>query len=254
VSPEEAAEGFRTARGRTPAALRAEAEEAERAREWLERRLADRDLIDWLARAGFAGYEYDKLQDALAAYALPVLRAWMYTGYVFTLTAKRGWPLHPTESELDRLRSDSELRGDLATFTVAKALPLFREHALLNGNWSVEGGANLTTYFTGACTQTFPNEFRSRRREVERMGQVFLEENHKLDTRGAASDDPGRIIASDLWVLDELAKLTPTQRAVVELTLADYLQIEIGEILEMSPPGGRRCAVPDPESEAGGEG
>jgi hypothetical protein len=30
---------------------------------------------------------------------------------------------------------------------------LFREHALLNGGWSVDGGANLTTYFTGACTQ-----------------------------------------------------------------------------------------------------
>lgn len=234
VSPEGTAEGLGTATGWVPAALKAEAAEAQRAQERLDRRLADRELIDRLARDDFEGPEYDVFEDALAAYALPVLRGWMYTGYVFTLTAKRGWPLYPTELELDRLRSDSDLRSDLAAFTVARALPFFREHALLNGNWSVEGGANLTTYFTGACTQIFPNEFRRHRREHNKLGHVVLHEDHNLDTSVTASDDPGRIIIGDLWVREVLAGHAPKQRAVVELTLVGYTQIEIGEMLGMT--------------------
>lgn len=234
ASDDEVAEGLGAGAGRLPAALRAEAEEAQRAQERLERRLADRDLIDRLARSGFKGPEYDKLEDALTEYTLPVLRGWMYTAYIFKQTAKLGWPLHPTEDELDRLRTDSDLRGDLAVNTLLKALPFFREHALLNGNWSVEGGANLTTYFTGACTQMFPNVFRAGRRERRRLGQVLPTDDHFLDTAVPASGDPARIVVGDEWVLDVLTDLPLKNRYVVELSQAGFTQIEIGEMLEMT--------------------
>ncbi|HEY3514583.1 MAG TPA: sigma factor-like helix-turn-helix DNA-binding protein [Kribbella sp.] len=234
LSGDEVAEGLRARSDRLPPVLRAEAEEARRAEERLERRLADRDLIDRLARDDFQGLEYEKFEDALTEYGLPVLRAWMYTGYIFVLTARRGWPLYPTELELDHLRSDSDLRGDLAADTLVKALPFFRKNALVNGHWSVEGGANLTTYFTGACAQMFPNEFRRDRRERQRLNRFELEENQQLDTSVAASDDPSHIVVGDQWVLAILAALPPKHRHVVELSLAGYSHIEIGEMLEMT--------------------
>jgi hypothetical protein len=48
-------------------------------------------------------------------YAIFVLRAWMYSGHVCTLLARRGFALHPTEAELRELADDSDVRQDLAT-------------------------------------------------------------------------------------------------------------------------------------------
>lgn len=234
VSVQEIADGLHTADGATPAVLRKIVEDARRAQERLLVRLGDAQLLTRLTKAGFKGSEYDKFEGDLIAYALPVLRGWLYTGYVFTLTAKRGWALYPSDLELDRLRSDSDLRNDLAMMTIAQALPFFLERALQNGNWSVEGGANLTTYFTGACARMFPNEFRLHRRESKKLSRLVLQEDHLLDTSTAAPNDPSRICIGDQWVIDSLKDLEPKTKAVVELTLAGYEQSEIGEMLDLT--------------------
>ena len=146
-----------------------EAPLARQLEEALTRRIADKELRDALAAHNFSGPQYRRFQEELARYGTSVLRAWMYSGYVFELIAARGFHLHPTDAELEELHRNTEVREDLANMTVGVALPRFREHALLGGGWKYEGGASLPTYFMGSCLYVFPNEFRSRRVQQERL-------------------------------------------------------------------------------------
>jgi DNA-directed RNA polymerase specialized sigma24 family protein len=212
-----------------------EAEEARQAEERLQRRLADRELLDRLSDACFQGDEYDAFADDLARYAIPVLRGWMYTGFIFSVTAKRGYRLEPSEAELHELRRDSALRGDLAMMTVAKALPFFRRRALLAGGWTVDGGASLTTYFTGACVFNFPNEFRQHRRARQQRFRVQRDYESSvissIAAAAAAAQDPATLVASNLRVEDCLGRLDDRARTIVELSMDGYTQAEIVEML-----------------------
>jgi hypothetical protein len=110
--------------------------EAQRLQESIERRMADHQLIGLLARDGFRGSRYEAFENDLARYAISVLRAWMYSGSIFKMAASRGYGLNPHELDLERLTSDSGLREELATMTVALALPRFRQRAFIEGGWS----------------------------------------------------------------------------------------------------------------------
>lgn len=212
------------------------AEEAAEARardESLQRRLGDQDLLRRLRRSGFTGDDYEKLADDLTAYSLPVLRGWMYSGHVFAITAARNYVLKPTEHELECLKRDPDLRGSLAGMTIARALPYFRTHALLNGGWSVDGGASLTTYFTGACAAIFPNEFRQQRRDRTRWSAISTtDDDALLDTSVSSSQDPAVIATGSMWVQEVLNGLKPRHRKVVQLRLYGYTEAEIAEMLD----------------------
>ena len=109
------------------------ADQTRQMQENLERRAADQQLRDQLASRDFDGSHYQRFETELARYGMSVLRGWMYSGYVFKLAAGRGFALHPSDRELDELHRDSDVREELATMTVAIALPRFREHALIRG-------------------------------------------------------------------------------------------------------------------------
>lgn len=145
-----------------------DARQAKRLQENLDRRLADQQIVRLLSANGFAGDHYDRFEEVLARYGISVLRGWLYSGYVFKLVASRGFDLKPNELELDELVRDSELREELAMMTVARALPSFRQRALVNDGWRVEGGASIATYFMGACAYEFPNEYRRHRVQQKR--------------------------------------------------------------------------------------
>lgn len=163
--------------------------------------------------------------DELARYAIPVLCGWLFSGYIFPLAAQHGFRLAPTASELDRLRSDPAVREELAIMTVAKALDQFRSRALVGGGWTVDGGASLTTYFTGSCVFVFPNEFRRYRRTEGPHVEPDL-----IDRTSAP--DPAGLVAGNLWVDDCLAKLDPRTRAIVELSMNGYSHAEIVDLLD----------------------
>ena len=200
--------------------------------ERLERRAADKELRDELASAGFTGPKYQAFQEELARYGMSVLSAWMYTGYIFQLTAARGFALHPTEQELEELHRKPEIRDEHAVMTVALALARFREQALAGGGWRPEGGANLATYFMGACLYVFPNEFRKRR--VQQMKWQL--QNHPdpavTSPPTAAVTDPGVVVAGKLRVCADLARADPREAAIVALTIDGYSQEEIVETLD----------------------
>ncbi|GAA1680750.1 hypothetical protein GCM10009745_26010 [Kribbella yunnanensis] len=190
----------------------------------LRRRQGDQQLLNRLRERGFRGIEYEMFADELARYAIPVLCGWMFSGYIFPLAAERGFRLAPTASELDRLRRDPAVREELASMTVAKALGQFRSRALVGGGWNVDGGASLTTYFTGSCVFVFPNEFRRYRR---------AERQDLIEPAGeATAQDPAGLVAGNLWVDDCLAKLDPRTRAIVELSMNGYSHAEIVDMLD----------------------
>lgn len=67
--------------------------EAEHIQESIDRRMADKQLLQVLAEDGFTGPRYDRFVEELVRYGISVLRAWMHSGYIFKLVAERGYGL-----------------------------------------------------------------------------------------------------------------------------------------------------------------
>jgi len=134
----------------------------------------DTALYDELAAQGFTGWKYDMFRGELAAYALPVIRSWIRRGLIFAYCKQRGRPVTATELDRRDLAEDYDERVGLAHETVAAALNLFHDEALVGGGWSAKRGASLTTYFVGACVGEFAGIYRkwhtARRRWRGAMG------------------------------------------------------------------------------------
>ncbi|WP_051466194.1 MULTISPECIES: RNA polymerase sigma factor [Pseudofrankia] len=200
----------------------------------LERRLADQQLRDALARSNFTGRQYQRFETELARYGLAVLRSWMHSGYVFQLVADRGFPLHPNDRELDELFRDRDARDELATITIAVALGRFRERALLGGGWRVEGGASLTTYFMGSCLYVFPNEFRKRRVEQEKWARAQRAVARTSEPTADPGADPAVRMLGNHQVLEDLRRVDPRTGMIAALTIDGYSQRAISELLGVS--------------------
>lgn len=206
--------------------------EAQRIQESIDRRMADKRLLQMLSEDGFTGPRYDRFVQELVRYGISVLRAWMHSGYIFKLVAERGYGLKPHELDLEELAANSELREELASMTVALALPRFRQRAFVDGGWSYEGGASITTYFMGACAYDFPNEFRKYRAAEERHRRSLRRQQEHyqppVSTLSVADE-----VLGNLRVLDDLNAIDDVRtKAAVALTLDGYSQAEIQEVLD----------------------
>lgn len=205
--------------------------EAQRLQESLDRRMADAQLVRLLAEDGFAGPRYEMFENDLARYAIAVLRAWMYSGYIFKMVSSLGFGLNPHELDLERLAADSDLREELATMTVALALPRFRQRAFVEGGWTFAGGAGITTYFMGACLYDFPNEFRKHRAGEAAQRKAMMHPHFDDDVLpGVEAEVVGREVLREAIRSIDPRKLR--ERAVVALTLDGYSQEEIRNILD----------------------
>ncbi|MFE0172328.1 hypothetical protein ACFWZ2_08410 [Streptomyces sp. NPDC059002] len=201
------------------------------AQEDIDRRAADGRLVALLAKDGFAGPRYDRFQEELVRYGISVLCGWMRSGYIFDLVTQRGFSLSPHERDLEELATDSELRQELAHMTIARALPRFRKDSLVDGGWNIEGGARITTYFMGKCAYYFPNEWRRHRTSEARHRRAVSREK-ELYQPPVSTCTVAQEVLDNLAVLDELEAIeNPRLRAVVALTLDDYSQEEIREIV-----------------------
>ncbi|WP_432197684.1 hypothetical protein [Streptomyces sp. bgisy027] len=191
----------------------------------------DQRILRVLAQDGFQGPQYDQFVDELVRYGISVLRGRMHSGFIFQLVADRGLGLSPHEFDLEELASNSDLREELATMTVARALPRFRQRAFVEGGWTYEGGASITTYFMGACAYDFPNEFRRyrageerHRRSLQRQKTVY---EAPISTLSVAEE-----VLGNLRVLEDLNDIDdPRTQAAVALVLDGYTQEEIQQLV-----------------------
>ncbi|MFE7172588.1 hypothetical protein [Streptomyces sp. NPDC057616] len=206
--------------------------EAQRIQESIDRRMADERLLQVLSKDAFTGPRYDRFVHELVRYGISVLRAWMHSGYIFKLVAERGYGLKPHELDLEELAANSELREELATMTVALALPRFRQRAFVDGGWSSQGGASITTYFMGACAYDFPNEFRKYRAAEERQRRALRQQQEQYQPPVSSLSVADEVLGNQR-VLDDLNRISDARtKAAVALRLDGYTQAEIQEIIE----------------------
>ena len=81
-------------------------EEAQRAAESLERRMADLELRNDLALTGFTGPQWDRFAEELARYGRAVMKAWCYSGEIFNQCRKRN--CNPGTAPQDWTEDDRE--------------------------------------------------------------------------------------------------------------------------------------------------
>lgn len=218
---------------------RHDAEKAAELAEQLQRRLADADLVAELSRDGFTGPAWELFRDDLVRYANSVMGGWLQTGYIFALTKKRGFAQDPGPELLDQLALDADVRQEIATMTIAVALPRFREKALVGGGWDPEKGANVTTYFMGACVLAFLNEFRRHRLQQRRWGksddrQLHYDRQALYDPDRGPITDPGAIATGNERVREVLSRAKEREQAILAARLDGYSYAEIVELFDES--------------------
>lgn len=164
----------------------------------------DHLLYTQLSAAGFQGPKYKIFRNELAAYALPVIRAWLRRGLIFAHTLDQGRPLTVTDYDRAGLQ-DVDERVGLAGETVAKALVLFHRKAIAGTGWTPAGGAALTTYFVGACVSVFPNIYRRWQRHRERWRPSFCAADEDIrDLTRAKGEDHAAEVISRQWIKERL--------------------------------------------------
>ncbi|OEJ36532.1 sigma-70 family RNA polymerase sigma factor [Streptomyces agglomeratus] len=108
--------------------------------------------------------------------------------------------------------------------------PGFRQRALVEGGWTVEGGASITTYFVGACLYYFPNEFRRHRTSEENQRRALHSSQYGNEIMPSTEAEVlGRERLRE--TIENIDPRKVRERAVVALTLEGYTQEEISHLL-----------------------
>jgi hypothetical protein len=172
---------------------------------------ADGRLVAALRDDGFAGPRYDRFARRLMEYGWPIMLAWTHSGEIFRQSRLAGRPI--------RMRHVTDWSQDdrylLATETVLAGLELFRTYGLVGRRWQEAGGANLTTYYVGACVRSFRPVYEQWFRDWSQsmaMGNVSLEDEPaygNLPDEGAVDPDQAAVIQDQ--VRHALAALSDQQ-------------------------------------------
>ncbi|MBL1077076.1 hypothetical protein JK358_22005 [Nocardia sp. 2] len=181
---------------------------------------ADRELFDLVRKAGFAGGAWKTLADKLVRQGLAVLGPWVRSGWIFTVAAKKGMPLHPSAQERELVAN--LLAEDFVQEAVTIALGKFRRKALDGQGWCADGGTSLATYFVGGCILAFVEHFRRSRRNGD-LYELYV--GIELPIYGAdgpsvlelvpARDDVAGSVVGELAWRSRLAKLGDRDRGLV---------------------------------------
>jgi DNA-directed RNA polymerase specialized sigma24 family protein len=204
----------------------------------------DLERVADLARTGFTGPLYQQFADELYLYAYGRLRRKMRTGEIAGLTGKSATPLCMTEDELSTLHRDDAVRDQLAVHTIAAAMHVFIK-ALKRGGYrpAAHPGRDgrpttLKSYFFGMCLIVFPREFDSWRAErQDRFLAAAARMPPDLVQRalGQTAREPVPEALADLCdrVTGLINSSPPRVRAVMLLTLHEYSQSEIVDLLQV---------------------
>ena len=198
-----------------------------------ERLKVDLELRNFLQQHNFSGPAWKLFAEELARYALAVVRLWLETGEIFfQCKRKRCYPGPPPEWWT------KDDREELANAVVAEALRTFRQRALIEEGWKVEGGASLKTYFIGTCTLEFPNLFRKWKKEEEQIRELLsieglIETSHdrySLSGRSTSDTVTDSILAWDAFRQIKSGRV----KAVILLTGMGYSASEIAEVFQVT--------------------
>lgn len=136
---------------------------------------------------------YEALADSLVSYTIPVLRAWLSSGQLFTRMRQLGVHVPGLlASERAALFNDAD---DLIFEATADAFQRFSERTLQHdvGGWNPDGGTSLKTYFVNTAVLGMGNHIRAWRRARRRTAQYGYEAGLLTDDLVATppSSSPG---------------------------------------------------------------
>lgn len=120
-----------------------------------QRLRADTELLLLLQLCEYSGSKWELFRSRLARYGFAIIRSWCLSGRVFHHCRRFGFgalgaPPRPM---------DPDDAAELASETVARALVYFEHNVLRENRWDPSKGATIRTFFIGACTRCFANEF-----------------------------------------------------------------------------------------------
>lgn len=199
------------------------------------RRLADAFLVEALRADGFQGRSYSRFEEELARYGMAVISSWISTGKIFTQASRQGFPLKRPSRPLTPDESD-----ELAMESTARALRSFKRMALQEGRWRPDGGADLKTYFLGACVLEFANVYRQFSRSIARERE-FIPLDEEIESAASLESDPIGDLEQQMFAKATIAdmlrtgKLDSTTAAALQLMGNGYTITEVANILGVSP-------------------
>ena len=193
----------------------------------------DAAVVAALRGHGFSGPKYQRLEEELDRGGRGVLISWMRSGVIFRRCRERGAPL-----EAPPRRFNQDDRATLANHTLARALPAFRDKALVQGGWRPELGATLFTYFVNSLPLHFANAYRpwcaSAREDESWLSSTVREGHTTLYVLGVEAADPEKIYITRESVTRSLRGLDSRTAEALALSADGFTQAEIGSILGIS--------------------
>jgi DNA-directed RNA polymerase specialized sigma24 family protein len=197
---------------------------------------ADTAVVRALRTEGFKGPRTDLLLQKLAAYGWPVMLHWVSSGEIFLRCASYGRPVPRPAAGFSWTGDD---HAELATETILKAVPFFRQHALRQEKWDARRGASLTTYFMGACISCFPQAYRGWWRQQADL-QVLARSESEADALAHVPDprhaDPEHIAVLRDHAARVLAQIEdPVLIAALALRAMGYTESEAAKAVGLTP-------------------
>lgn len=191
----------------------------------------DRELVEELREAGFAGLHWNYYATELVKYGLAVLTAWTVRGVI--LEKVRRHAFGGLQPPLDDSLLDREVAASLAGEVVAVSLTAFRNRVLIPGVWDPAKGASIKTFFIGQCLKQFPNIYK--RWHHETYGDHLFQASD-IATAPESEIELIRDVATSVSIKDEVRRVlsgikSPLTREVFVHQAAGRSAAEIAEIL-----------------------
>ncbi|MFE1763888.1 hypothetical protein ACFW81_06675 [Streptomyces angustmyceticus] len=195
----------------------------------------DELLVAMLRQEGFTGPMWDLFRGRLLEGCLGTVMKWIENGRLFAMAMDAGRPATLSSALRAHLRRDENARHDLASDVLFEAVRVFRKRALVAGEWSASGGANLRTFFLNMVALQFSNATRAwaaseRDREHQSLtGEIaqWVDEREATDPYRAAD------ARMDLEVLGRHAD--PPIPTMIQLRQLEMKPADIADVLGMKP-------------------
>ena len=196
------------------------------AEERLARLLGDERLLVDLAKAGFAGPEWDFVEEQLLRYGLTVIASWIRSGLIVAKCAEKRVRARSPRPEARQSEAAEEVALDVISVGMVK----FRDEVLLRGRYDPKKGASLSTFYIGQCLFQYDNQmakWENHEMATPRIADYdvemgMLDVNRTVGTeddairtvmvqiilRGASSDMAARVLAMSAmdYSMDEIAR------------------------------------------------
>ncbi|MBE8516102.1 sigma-70 family RNA polymerase sigma factor [Amycolatopsis sp. H6(2020)] len=198
------------------------------AAEALERRRDDQKLLEHLVAENFTGLRWHRFATEMVRYGVSVMIAKMRTGEIFVLCRQKRRGIGNSAPE----KWTHQDHVDLANETVTRALRKFKANALAGKGWTIDGGANLATYFVGGCFLEFPNVYRAWKKEYnERAFYPDPTSQEELETPTIQSPEDAWLLRSSI---DEGIERLPDDRTRIAVVASDlgFTHEEITDLIE----------------------